>query len=152
MIQGGDEASKSERMVLQYRTRKAKTYMLGGISHSWDEQHRIIDRDLGSLGQCSIPIASKHIVYAEYVGQEDGIELPPLHYLGEVDPLIEVGVVGHMVVVSNPQAGRLVHHTVHIKGVKIDTSLHRISPLSSPKTRKPDFRSGTQVAGQQSKG
>ena len=79
--------------------------MLGGIGHGRDEQHGVVDRYLGGFGQRGLPVAAKHIVHTEYVGQEDSIELSPLDDLGEFDPLIEVGVLGHMVIVANPQAG-----------------------------------------------
>ena len=97
--------AKVNGWFLQYGTRKAESDMLGGIGHGWDEQHGIVDRYLGGFGQRGIPVASKHIVHSEDVSQEDGIELPSLHQLGEFDPLIEVGVLGHMVVVAYHRPG-----------------------------------------------
>ena len=103
MVQGGDEASKRERVVLDDGACETKSDMLGGIGHGRDEQHGVVDRYLGGFGQRGLPGAAKDIVHAEHVGQEDGVELSPLDDLGEFDPLVEVGVLGHMVIVANPQ-------------------------------------------------
>ena len=124
MVQGGNEARKRERVVLNDGARKTEPDMLGGIGHGRDEQHGIVDRYLGGFGQRGFPVAPKHIVHAEHVGQEDGIEFSPFDDLCKFDPLIEVGVLGHMVIVADPQAGGLMDHTVHMKGIEIDASLH----------------------------
>ena len=98
--------------------------MFGCRGHSRDQQHGVVHRCLRGLGQGGLPVAPEHIVHTNDIGQKQGIELAPFQQPSKLNPGIEVGIVLHVVFRQDPQAGGLVHHTVHMKGVEIDAFFH----------------------------
>src|SRR5579859_178564 len=49
--------------------------------------------------------------------------------LGQIHPGSEVSVLMHLVVWVHPKPRRLVHHTIHMKRVEVDTLIHEV-PLA----------------------
>ncbi len=128
MVEGRDEPGKGERRVLEYGTGETKSQMLGRVRHGRDEQHGIVDRYLGGFRHGRLPVAAKHIVHANHIGQKQRIESPAFQQLGQFHPLVEVGVIDHIVIFADPQPWRLVHDTVHVKGVEVDALVHADAP------------------------
>ena len=94
--------------------------MLGGVGHGGYQHHRIVSRDLRRLRHRRLSIAPVDIVDTKHICQKEAIELSAFQQLGEFDPGAEVGIAMHLISGMHPQPRRLVYHTVHVKGVKVD--------------------------------
>ena len=113
-------------MLERDRRRDAEAEMLGDQRHRRHELQRVVDRDLGRDAQRGVQIAAKDVVDAEYVGDEDAVELSAFQQLGEIGPVFKVLVLPGAVARMRPQAGRLVPDAVHVEGVEMDLPGHRV--------------------------
>ena len=88
--------------------------------HGGNEHGGIVHRHLHAAAQRRRGRTAVHVVGAEHVGDEHGVEAAAFEQAGEVGPVLERRVVPRPVVGVPPQARRLVHRAVHDEGVEED--------------------------------
>ena len=118
MVERRDAPCKSVGMFIRERRRDAETQVAGRVRHQRNECQRIVQRDLHAVAQGGVDAAGVHVVHAQHVRQEDGIEAAPFQQLRQFDPVLRIGIAVAGVRRMGPQAGRLVPGGVHLEGVE----------------------------------
>ncbi len=136
VVERRHRAREGERVVLQNGARPRESQVLGRSRHRGDEDRRIVDRDLRSVGHGSFPIAMKDVVNPDDIGQEERVEEPLLEEPRQLEPRIEIGVRVHLVAGLGPEAGRLMHDAVHVERVEENALGHDGAPLTGPPTAR----------------
>src|ERR1700730_16140885 len=98
--------------------------MPGDLRHCRNQQQRIIHRDLQTLSKGVLRRALVDVIGTEDVGEEDAFKLSTLEKLGELSPILEIGIFMGAILRMAPEAWRLMPGTIHRESVKFDLSGH----------------------------
>ena len=92
MIQGRGSPGKRIRMFTGHSAGYAEPEMFCDCRHSWDQQERIIHRDLDPALKGRIGPALIHVVRTKDVCEKQTIELSPFQQSGQASPIVQVGI------------------------------------------------------------
>ncbi len=128
MVEGRQAPGEGIRVLERQRSREAEAQVLGDHGHGRDQLQRIVDRHLGGLANRRITVALIDVVDTQDIGDEQAIELAALENPGQIGPVLQVLVLPRTIARVSPEAGRLVPHTVHVKGIEANFTGHPGAP------------------------
>jgi hypothetical protein len=94
------------------------------LRHCRKQQQRIIHWDLQTLLKGVFRRALVDIIGTQDVGEEDAFKLSTLEKLGELCPILEIGILMGAILRVGPEAWRLMPGTIHRESIKLNLSGH----------------------------